>query len=295
MYGRGGGKLTSLSSLRHYSYECKTPNQERPYVPRPSRTQQLANPKLQPALQATLNDSIAERKQAAVDSELARREAERERKREREAHEEKLLQLRARSRSPLPKRHKKEGSADGKGRDTRRERSRHSRSSSVETISTNRSVSLVRRTKASRHSEGRSRGRSRSYSRSQSRSRSPPYRDSRTPSQSPSRSSSRGSSRSRSPIYTKKSVAGSRRRRSISPQRRNNNGRTGTYRERRSVSRSASLSLRRRPGREGFEQGLESTSVPSAPLTTPAADASRERSLSPYSKRLALTKAMQQR
>lgn len=35
---------------RHYSYECKASAQERPYVSRPSRTQQLRNPKLQPKL-----------------------------------------------------------------------------------------------------------------------------------------------------------------------------------------------------------------------------------------------------
>jgi hypothetical protein len=34
----------------HYSYECKAVAQERPYVSRPSRTQQLFNPKLVPEL-----------------------------------------------------------------------------------------------------------------------------------------------------------------------------------------------------------------------------------------------------
>jgi hypothetical protein len=36
--------------LRHYSFECKAVAQERPYVSRPSRTQQLLNPKLVPKL-----------------------------------------------------------------------------------------------------------------------------------------------------------------------------------------------------------------------------------------------------
>jgi zinc knuckle protein len=40
----------SLPQLRHYSYECKAVAQERPYVSRPSRTQQLLNPKLMPKL-----------------------------------------------------------------------------------------------------------------------------------------------------------------------------------------------------------------------------------------------------
>ncbi|KAF1345617.1 hypothetical protein EJ07DRAFT_145815, partial [Lizonia empirigonia] len=34
----------------HYSYECKASAQERPYKSRPSRTQQLLNPQLQPKL-----------------------------------------------------------------------------------------------------------------------------------------------------------------------------------------------------------------------------------------------------
>lgn len=37
-------------SARHYSYECKVQLQERPYNARPSRTQQLLNPKLVPKL-----------------------------------------------------------------------------------------------------------------------------------------------------------------------------------------------------------------------------------------------------
>lgn len=41
-------RLTILA--RHYSYECKVQLQERPYNARPSRTQQLLNPKLVPKL-----------------------------------------------------------------------------------------------------------------------------------------------------------------------------------------------------------------------------------------------------
>ncbi|KAJ2892743.1 hypothetical protein MKZ38_009428 [Zalerion maritima] len=62
---------------RHYSYECQTGVQSRPYVPRPSRTQQLANPKLVPKL---TNDSLEpeEKKKGLADSILAEREAARE-------------------------------------------------------------------------------------------------------------------------------------------------------------------------------------------------------------------------
>lgn len=45
-------------TARHYSYECKASAQERPYIPRPSRTQQLFNPKLQPKLTNAVPDDI---------------------------------------------------------------------------------------------------------------------------------------------------------------------------------------------------------------------------------------------
>lgn len=50
---------------RHYSYECKASAQERPYVSRPSRSQQLRNPKLVPKL---TNDTLnpLERKLVAL-------------------------------------------------------------------------------------------------------------------------------------------------------------------------------------------------------------------------------------
>ncbi|KAG7130811.1 hypothetical protein HYQ45_010469 [Verticillium longisporum] len=71
---------------RHYSYECKEPAQARPYVPRPSRTQQLRDPKLLPKLtEATPNE--AENKKGIADAELAKREAERERQRALEARD----------------------------------------------------------------------------------------------------------------------------------------------------------------------------------------------------------------
>ncbi|KAK4131329.1 hypothetical protein BT67DRAFT_444765 [Trichocladium antarcticum] len=43
---------------RHYSYECKAPPQERPYIARPSRTQQLSNPKLLPKLSNEVPDVL---------------------------------------------------------------------------------------------------------------------------------------------------------------------------------------------------------------------------------------------
>ena len=49
----------------HYSYECKAPAQERPYKSRPSRTQQLLNPKLQPKLTTEVPEDLLRKIKAA--------------------------------------------------------------------------------------------------------------------------------------------------------------------------------------------------------------------------------------
>ena len=99
----------------HYSYECKSSAQERPYASRPSRTQQLSNPKLQPKLNSDVPNDLL-RKKGVADEELAKKEAERGRKRKLE----------------------EDGYANGS-----RKRSRSVSSySSVSTISTNKSRSL---------------------------------------------------------------------------------------------------------------------------------------------------------
>lgn len=43
---------------RHYSYECKATAQERPYKSRPSRTQQLLNPRLMPKLSTEVPNDL---------------------------------------------------------------------------------------------------------------------------------------------------------------------------------------------------------------------------------------------
>ncbi|KAI8933968.1 hypothetical protein NX059_008743 [Plenodomus lindquistii] len=58
----------------HYSYECKAPAQERPYKPRPSRTQQLLNPKLQPKLTQQVPAELLGRK--GVANEILRKKEE---------------------------------------------------------------------------------------------------------------------------------------------------------------------------------------------------------------------------
>jgi Zinc knuckle len=54
-------------SLRHYSYECKATAQERPYVSRPSRTQQLFNPKLAPKLSSDVPNDLLRKYVASID------------------------------------------------------------------------------------------------------------------------------------------------------------------------------------------------------------------------------------
>ncbi|RSM06478.1 hypothetical protein CDV31_009078 [Fusarium ambrosium] len=84
----------SKDKERHYSYECKAASQERPYVSRPSRSQQFRNPKLVPKL---TNDKLnpLEKKEGVADEQLAKAEAERARKREREERDDELIEFAA--------------------------------------------------------------------------------------------------------------------------------------------------------------------------------------------------------
>ena len=54
-------------SLRHYSYECKATAHERPYVSRPSRTQQLFNPKLAPKLSSDVPNDLLRKYVALIE------------------------------------------------------------------------------------------------------------------------------------------------------------------------------------------------------------------------------------
>lgn len=67
----------------HYSYECKGTVQDRPYISRPSRTQQLLNPKLAPKLN-TENPNELLKKEGVADGILAKQAEERGRKRSRD-------------------------------------------------------------------------------------------------------------------------------------------------------------------------------------------------------------------
>jgi len=80
----------------HYSYECKAPAQERPYASRPSRTQQLLNPKLVPKLTSDVPNDLL-RKKGVADEQLAKREEERGRKRGRDEDDGPAARKRSRS------------------------------------------------------------------------------------------------------------------------------------------------------------------------------------------------------
>ncbi|KAJ9273447.1 hypothetical protein DTO212C5_521 [Paecilomyces variotii] len=210
----------------HYSYECKAPAQERPYISRPSRTQQLLNPDLRPKLTTEVPNDLS-RTNGVADELLKKKDEERGRKRDIDDLDE---------------------LSDGRHQSRKRARSLSSHSaSSVSTISTNRSRSASRERRQSPEERGRkhevsSRGRRRDRSRSDSldKSRIAKGRRSLTPEDLPV------------PVHE-------RERRPPRP--------------------------RSPRGRYGGENGRQRREAP-APAPP------RERSLSPFSKRLALTQAM---
>lgn len=260
----------------HYSYECKAAPQERPYVPRPSRTQQLLNPKLQPKLTNETPDAV-ETKKGLADEVLAKREAERARKRALEDDAE------TSPREGSPRR--------------RRSRSRSYSSDSASSIST-RSPSPARERPASRcDSPPPQRTR---YRESRDRSPSPvrgrhPSVDSRErhsdrPSESRDRGySSRGSpSRSPSPRPPRRDASSERDR-----------GYGKAPQPRRDYSRSQSPprpAARRDPGVSQYRDREDRREDRHPPQRPPPQERRpsppRQRSLSPFSKRLALTQSM---
>lgn len=264
---------TQLTFLeRHYSYECKASAAERPYIPRPSRTQQLFNPKLLPKLTSAVPPQD---KKGVADEILAQREAERAKKKELERDDESpsryvsprrsrsrsasvdsVSTISTRSPSPRPSRHSRSPPRRAHAQDffepppkapSARQRSVDSR----DRYSSRRSESPVKH--------------------SSRKGSPPPRRRSPSPRRERGRERGRGSGRAR-PSRRDYSVSESRSRSPVrSPVRRDSKGENhragGYYRDRASPQRP--------PKRE-----------PSPPPPP------RERSLSPFSKRLALTQSM---
>ncbi|KAK1983514.1 hypothetical protein LZ30DRAFT_714163 [Colletotrichum cereale] len=290
---------------RHYSYECKEPAQTRPYVSRPSRTQQLRNPKLMPKLTNETPDG-AERTKGIADAELAKKEAERARQRELEERDDELIRKtesrrqrsesvdsvstistsrsaspppppRRRSPSPVPSR-RRQGSPED--RKASRPRSFSSESEDGRSVS--------RRSARSRHSQSPPIRRQRSVSRD---SRSPPetyerrYRERDDGRVRPTgRGSAHDPSDSRESSISRDGGAASiRRSLSRSPDRRGarGGGRLGRGGSRNSGYRDDPEPRMDRGARnEGHERRPEQRQP------------ERERSLSPFSKRLALTQSL---
>ncbi|KAL4914229.1 zinc knuckle-domain-containing protein [Aspergillus aurantiobrunneus] len=265
----------------HYSYECKVTAQERPYLARPSRTQQLQNPKLRPQLTTDVPDN-ATRMKGNADTLLAQREEERGRKRD----------------------YDELNSLDHQDQVGKRTRSISSYSaSSVSTISTNRSRSGSPRREP--YEERRGEARAKSQSSHQSWSRKRRHSDSSSD-YSVSSYSSRERSRARSPERNIR-----RRRRESSPKERGRPRDISRNGSRRDRSRSNGMDKGRiARGRRSITDketnlnrsyGNPSSSSKNQPNTSHeregykgnhASPTRRERSLSPYSKRIALTQAM---
>ncbi|KAF8864946.1 hypothetical protein BDZ45DRAFT_668873 [Acephala macrosclerotiorum] len=265
MYRRGppiGGASKASPSTRcqkclktgHYSYECKAVVQERPYVSRPSRTQQLLNPKLVPKLTSEVPQGLLQKKGVA-DQQLAKAELERGRKRERQSEDpESRKRIRSASsasvttistRSPSPP-------ADR----------RRSMSMSESPHRRPKSPSLSPRPPRQKLSESEKKRRRESYSSMDSHSSTErrAFRE-------------RGSSRSTRRRFEQASppVRGRRATESRSP-----------FSERRKLSND-----RQRDGQRG-----RGTFGNSATISNNRPPPPKERSLSPFSKRLALTQAM---
>ncbi|KAJ5740967.1 zinc knuckle-domain-containing protein [Penicillium malachiteum] len=263
--------------IRHYSYECKATAQERPYISRPSRTQQLQNPRLMPKLSTEVPDDHI-RTNGVADEILAKREEERGRKRNQD-------------------------NRDRHGLSPKRARSISSHSTnSVATISTTRSTSAS--PNRERKQSGHAKDRQPSVSPSPGKTRKRRYSDSGD-SISGSSYSSGASHRSRSREWAEERNI-RRRRRESSPEERGrhrDSRQARDHRRSRSINKSQITKERRsmtpNPGHGRSEQrSYRDRDDPSAQPTRPKQESrarpgpTRERSMSPYSRRLALTQSM---
>ncbi|TQS37742.1 hypothetical protein Golomagni_01772 [Golovinomyces magnicellulatus] len=266
----GGTSKASASTLcqkclkkGHYSYECKSSAQERPYVSRPSRTQQLLNPKLVPKLSSEVPQDLL-RKKGIADEQLAKLKEERGSKRNRQ------------------------GDEPTKGNTSKRFRSPSLSSVSVSTISTRSSSSSevqARKLLVSEKNREDSRiNKNSSYPRSklmngenqQSQRRDfPPTNRKRDRQSSPS-------SASYSSDYDRSSSQKSTRRRyrSVSPPIRG-----------RAIKGKSPFSLQKHNRSEVVETKVKPRDI-GVPKENERISPMREMSLSPFSKRLALTQAM---
>lgn len=284
---------------RHYSYECKATTQERPYISRPSRTQQLQNPRLMPKLSNDVPDDVQrsyalhcfrmrgspanqEASNGVADEILAKRDQERGRKRDLDQDEHRHEQSPKRTRSVS--------------------------SHSVSTISTNRSASASP-DRRSRHGTSGNGGRTSSMSPDHAKSRKRRYSDSSegysemSHSGAPRRSTSREWADDRNIRRRRRESSPEERGRNRDSRRHNSRRHRSTNadgdpttKERRSMTpdgdhgRSGGRSYRDREAPSGQARPAPSERSRQEPRARP--NPPRQRSLSPYSKRLALTQSM---
>ncbi|UPX17219.1 uncharacterized protein EKO05_0007586 [Ascochyta rabiei] len=268
----------------HYSYECKASAQERPYKSRPSRTQQLLNPQLKPKLTTQVPNELL-RKKGVADDMLKKKDEERGRTSGRKHSRSPsssadsvstISTNRSPSRSPPPRRQKHE--RDTRGKRSRRSRSTDSRSSIDSRPSGDRDRNTRRRRSSfSPAQRGRRDAPLDTSTRELSRTRGPGKRPRRSRSRSAddmSTTSDPAQSRALPPRPTSPSQTPNTHQRSPGP-----------FSDRRNARRSPSPRTRNR-----FDDGPgERRGRGGAPPVPPAP---RERSLSPFSKRVALTRAM---
>ncbi|PVI07778.1 hypothetical protein DM02DRAFT_232008 [Periconia macrospinosa] len=327
----------------HYSYECQAPAQERPYKPRPSRTQQLLNPQLKPKLTTEVPTDLL-RKKGIADEILAKKEEERGRKHGRESSIGRSRSVssdsvstistnRSPSRSPPPKRIENEKTVSRRDGATGKRRRRSISSASdrsperverhtrrrMSSFSPERRGRRRTRSRSSRmdisHDRGSDRRATREHrSRSRDATRRKGGRRSRSLDKTryrkrPTRELSVSRSRSKSPNQmditedqygptrgvSRETLSGSR---SRSPYRHVSPSPYSKRRAPRSVSPSSYQNGRHREGLPtgGRQQFHGRTPFPppiSQPIVAEPSPPPRERSLSPYSKRLALTRQMQ--
>lgn len=319
----------------HYSYECTASAQERPYTSRPSRTQQLLNPKLKPKLTTEVPEDLL-RKKGVADEILKKKEEERsgrDRKRSLSASSLDSVSTISTNRSPSksrsPPRRRKHASHSVRGGDDKALAKRRKRSISRNSRASNASDRNTRRRMSSFSPGERGRRMTRSRSASQRmecmeisheqpRHSGPPRRVSQSRSRSRPRHGKRpvrrSRSRSRSRSVDRMDISNDRAPRNGAlhgrPQAKSAPSRSPSpYRPGR--DRSPSPHIKRRAGRRspspynGGRNGRGEANGPprnrfdngpvraAPPVAQPPPPVQRERSLSPFSKRVALTKAMQ--
>lgn len=293
----------------HYSYECKAEPQERPYVPRPSRTQQLVNPKLRPELSNDIPDFL-QKKSGIADAELAKKAAQRmKRETELRGNEDEVdgTELKvAHPRAHSPQNRQRSRSYGSLSSSSSRSPASPPPERAPPSPSRSRGLPLSQR-------RSHSPGSDRSYSRSLSRSLSPVSLQGRVESQHSEPSSRRVPSPNRPPRESeRRKVHGHRdspnsEGRSRSPRRREIDH-PDPYTER---PRQHSISPRREPsidnqrgrgitarqyrdrGDSDARHGTRQDPSSARPnIASQREGAPRERSLSPFSRRMALTQAM---